>query len=91
MSAGGGAKAVFFPQRNRLIAALSSKLLVVEAAQKSGAVITANIAAQLGVDVGAIVGAFNSPHSAGCYDLIQDGAFIIGNMAQLNQFLGIGE
>ena len=77
----------YFPQRNRLIASLSSKLVVIEAMQKSGAMITANIAAQIGVDVGAVIGGYNSPHYSGCYDLIFDGACAIGNDQQWQLFL----
>ena len=76
-------KAYFFPQRNRLIAALSSKLIVVEAAKRSGALLTANLALGMAADVGAMVGAFNSPQSEGCYELMNDGAMVIGNGADL--------
>ena len=82
-------KAYFFPQRNRLIAALSSKLIVVEAAKRSGALLTANLALGMAADVGAMVGAFNSPQSEGCYELMNDGAMVIGNGADLCCFLGI--
>jgi DNA processing protein len=82
-------RAYYFPQRNRIIAALSHKLLVVEAAKKSGAVITATIGAQLSGEVGALVGGFNVPQSEGCYKLIQDGAHIIGSMQQWLDFLSL--
>ena len=82
-------KPYFFPQRNRLIAALSRKVIVVEAAQRSGAVLTANLAAGLGKDVGAIVSGFNSPQSVGCYLLMNDGAYVIGNRGMFADFLGI--
>lgn len=80
-------KPYLFPQRNRLIAAASNGVLVVEATQKSGAVITANLAAHLGVTVGAVTGGFNAPKSMGCYDLMQDGAMVIGNDEQYQSFI----
>ncbi|MGC6366362.1 MAG: DNA-processing protein DprA [Candidatus Marinamargulisbacteria bacterium] len=82
-------KPYYFPQRNRLIAAMTSKVIVVEAAKRSGAVLTANIAAGLGRDVAAVVGGYNAPQSEGCYELMNDGAFAIGNADQLAHFLGI--
>jgi DNA processing protein len=81
-------KPYYFPQRNRLIAALSKKLIVVEAAERSGALLTANLALNLGHDIAAMVGAFNSPQSKGCYNLMNDGAAVIGNTADALQFLG---
>ena len=72
-----------------MIAALSRKVIVVEAAQRSGAVLTANLAAGLGKDVGAVVAGFNSPQSMGCYLLMNDGAFVIGNRGMFADFLGI--
>jgi len=82
-------KPYYFPQRNRLIAALSSKLIVIEAAKRSGALLTANLALGMAADVAAMVGAFNAPQSEGCYDLINDGAAIIGNHTDLLRFLDI--
>ena len=79
----------FFPQRNRLIAALCSKLIVIEAAKRSGALLTANLALGMAADVAAMVGSFNSPQSEGCYELMNDGAMVIGNHHDLCDFLGI--
>ncbi len=79
----------FFPQRNRIIAALSTKLIVVEAAKRSGALITANLALGMAADVAAMVGAFNSPQSEGCYQLMNDGAAVIGNHQDLCDFLDL--
>ncbi|MCL2485364.1 MAG: DNA-processing protein DprA [Endomicrobia bacterium] len=64
-----------FPRRNRIIAALSKATLVTEAAQKSGAVITAKFAAEYGKDVFAVPGNIYSAFSKGTNDLIRDGAF----------------
>ncbi len=64
-----------FPRRNRLVAALSEKLIVVEAPLKSGAMITARLALDLGREVWAVPGHINEQVSEGCNKLIFDGAY----------------
>lgn len=64
-----------FPRRNRLVAALSEKLVVVEAPLKSGAMITARLALDLGREVWAVPGHINEQVSEGCNRLIFDGAY----------------
>ncbi len=63
-----------FPARNRWIAALSQAVVVVQAPRKSGALITARQAAELGREVFAVPGDIGNPHSAGCNWLLQSGA-----------------
>lgn len=63
-----------FPERNRIIAALSRAVLVIEAPKKSGAMITARLALEMGRDVWAVPGAITHPNSEGPNSLIRNGA-----------------
>ena len=66
-----------FPRRNRIIAALASDVIIVEASRRSGALITAEIALDLGREVHAVPGPIDRPNSEGTNRLIADGASII--------------
>lgn len=66
-----------FPARNRLVAGLALATVVVEAAQRSGALITARLAAEAGREVGAVPGSVLNPRAAGCHRLIREGAALI--------------
>jgi DNA processing protein len=76
-----------FVQRNRMIAALSPVTVVVEAAWRSGASITASEAAGLGRDVAAVPGPVTSAASAGCHRLLRDGATCVTDAAEIAELI----
>lgn len=76
-----------FPARNRIIAGLCRGVVVVEAGEKSGALITSNLAADYNRDVFAIPGKIYSEMSKGCHNLIREGATLIkGAQDILNEY-----
>lgn len=77
-----------FPQRNRIVSGLSYGTLVVEAAIKSGALITANLTLEQGRELMCIPGLITNPNTAGIYKMLKTGAHMITNSEDILNALG---
>lgn len=80
-----------FPKRNRIMAALSDALLIIEAEEKSGTLITARLALELGRDIGAVPGEIFSPNAIGTNTLIHEGAYSISSVDDLFSLLHLSK
>ena len=78
-----------FPRRNRILAALGAATIVVEAGRKSGALITAEIALDLGRTVAAVPGPIDSPQSEGSNQLLRDGAIVVASTEDALALVGL--
>ncbi len=88
---GSAPDAARFPARNRLISALSDIVVVVEAKKKSGSLITADFALEQGKEIYAVPGRISDAASAGCNELIRQGAGIVSSEEELLLEFGILE
>ncbi|WP_321946775.1 DNA-processing protein DprA [Paraburkholderia sp. J10-1] len=85
------ARSANFPQRNRVIAALVEGVVVIEAAQRSGSLITARLANEMGRDVFALPGSIHAPLTRGCHGLIKQGAQLVESPEEVLDALNIGQ
>lgn len=86
---GTAAQQYYFPQRNRIISGLSPLTVVVQAGNRSGALITAELAADQGRDVGAVPGNIDSEYNLGSNKLLREGAFALTGVQDLLEASGV--
>ena len=78
-----------FPMRNRIISALADAVIIIEAREKSGSLITADYALEQGKEVFALPGRITDPLSGGCNRLLQTGAAVLLSPSDVLDFLGL--
>jgi DNA processing protein len=80
-----------FPARNRIISGLSKAVIIMEASEKSGSLITARLAMEQGRDVFAMPGHINNPNTLGSHQLIRQGATIAFSVAEILEEMGFDQ
>lgn len=83
------ARAAYFPMRNRIISGIAKGILIIEAKQKSGSLITANLGLEQGKDIFAVPGRISDIFSKGCNNLIKSGANLVDSPQDILEFYQI--